>query len=117
MVSAQLEDIPAVMPQPARTAEALRAALAALAPSWLPDFDRSQDEATDKAVELGALWPVHYWLRHWAAIVDIERHPESSYRYRQAERIDTISDDPDIRRRGVRVSGDIYRAALATVGE
>ncbi|UGQ10906.1 hypothetical protein LO772_29495 [Yinghuangia sp. ASG 101] len=116
-MSAQVEHPVAVMPRPERTAEALRSALAALAPSWIPEFDRSQDEATDKAVELGALWPVHAWLRHWAAIVEIERHPDTSYRYRHAEQIDTLSDDPEVRRRAVRVSGDIYRAALDTVGE
>ncbi|MDI2129567.1 DUF6247 family protein [Yinghuangia seranimata] len=116
-MTAQPEHVPATMPQPERTAEALRKALIALDPSRLTDFDQSQREALDMAVTTGELWHVRSWLRHWAAIVEIERHPETSRAYHQAERIDTMSDDPDIRLRGVRVSGDMYRAAFATVGE
>ncbi|MEU0940246.1 hypothetical protein [Embleya sp. NPDC005971] len=105
-----------VMARPERTIEGVRQAIALLAPHWLPEMDRSQREATAKALEINRLDPLRAWLRHWAAITEIERHPDLAFRYHHAEQVDTVSDDPGVRARGVRVSGELLRAAYAAVG-
>ncbi|MGC0423533.1 hypothetical protein [Embleya sp. AB8] len=105
-----------VIARPECTIEGVRAAIALLAPHWLPEMDRSQREATAKALEINRLDPLRGWLRHWAAIAEIERHPDLAFRYHHAEQVDTVSDDPRVRARGVRVASELLRAAYAAVG-
>ncbi|MFE5329642.1 hypothetical protein ACFRCG_24965 [Embleya sp. NPDC056575] len=115
MPTAESEYGTPVMPRPERTIEGLRRAITLLAPHWLPEMDRSQREATATALRINRLDPLRAWLRHWAAVVEIERHPDLAFRYHRAEQVDTISDDAEVRARGVRVAEDLMRAAYAAV--
>ncbi|MGW1997851.1 hypothetical protein [Embleya sp. NPDC001921] len=77
--------------------------------------DRAGGRSTARCSSVTWLDPLRGWLRHWAAIAEIERHPDLAFRYHHAEQVDTVSDDPRVRARGVRVTGELLRAAYAAV--
>ncbi|MFD4245005.1 hypothetical protein ACFWP3_25965 [Streptomyces sp. NPDC058525] len=63
------------VPQPAATAEDLRAALARIAPDAVPTFDAERATAVARAREQFSAAPMRRFLRQWALYVAIERHP------------------------------------------
>ena len=73
-----------LIPRPERTPGALRAACAVVAPDLLAAYDQAKDEALAEAVEHGSLKPVHAYLSHWAALIEIERHPATASPARSA---------------------------------
>ncbi|MEV7618158.1 DUF6247 family protein [Streptomyces sp. NPDC089799] len=72
-------------PQPAATAEDLRAALARLAPEAVPTFDAERAAAVARAREQVSSAPMRRFLRQWALYVAIERHPAQAARLRVLE--------------------------------
>lgn len=74
-----------LIPRPERTPDALRAACAVVAPQFLPAYDQAKDKALAEAVEHGSQAPVHACLRHWSALIEIERHPGTAKEYHRAE--------------------------------
>ncbi|MFD4144395.1 hypothetical protein [Streptomyces sp. NPDC058572] len=68
------------VPQPPLQAEAIRAALAQVAPHLLPDFDRDRAASTDRArAEVSAV-PLRAFAEAWAIEVAIARHPQTAER-------------------------------------
>ncbi|MFE2263473.1 DUF6247 family protein [Streptomyces griseosporeus] len=104
-----------LIPRPERTPAALRAACAVVAPQLLPAYDQAKDQALAEAVERGSLGPVHAYLAHWAALIEIERHPASAKAYHRAEYLAQIATDPDEAREQSAAAAAIYRDAARAV--
>ncbi|MFD6620061.1 hypothetical protein ACFWFB_32990 [Streptomyces albidoflavus] len=72
-------------PRPAHTPDALRAALAVVAPTRLPEMQRTKDEAFNHAVAFQSLIPLMCWVYDWARDIEIARRPDLSARYERAQ--------------------------------
>ncbi|UQI43879.1 hypothetical protein M1P56_05670 [Streptomyces sp. HU2014] len=81
--------------RPERTPDALRTALARLAPHRLADMERQKDEAFQLAAQSNSLGPIRGWLTIWAAEVEVERRPDLLERRRAAERAVQTCDRDD----------------------
>ncbi|MFE0687260.1 hypothetical protein ACWGNE_12840 [Streptomyces xiamenensis] len=81
--------------RPPRTPDALRLALARIAPHRLAEMERQKNEAFSLAAEHGAIGPIRSWLTIWAGEVEIERRPELAARRQAAERIVQTRDRED----------------------
>jgi hypothetical protein len=75
-----------LIPRPAQTPDALRAALAVVAPGRLDEMQATKDDAFAKAVEWQSLSPVQSWVLIWAREIEIARRPDLSSRFTQAQR-------------------------------
>ncbi|MDX2601866.1 hypothetical protein PV379_21620 [Streptomyces caniscabiei] len=73
-----------LIPRPEQTADALRAALAVVAPGRLEEMQSTKDEAFAKAVEWQSLSPVRSWVLVWARDIEIARRPELAARHARA---------------------------------
>ncbi|MFC8709147.1 DUF6247 family protein [Streptomyces sp. NPDC057197] len=104
-----------LIPRPERTPAALRAACAVVAPQLLALYDQAKEQALAEAVEHGSLTPVHAYLSHWAALLEIERHPETAKRYHRAEYLAQIATEPEQARAHLAAAGAIYRDAAKAV--
>ncbi|WP_320780059.1 DUF6247 family protein [Streptomyces sp. CRN 30] len=103
------------IPRPERTPGALRAACAVVAPQLLAAYDQAKDHALAEAVEHGSLKPVHAYLAHWAALIEIERHPETARAYHRAEYLAQVATTPDEAREHLVRASTIYRNATRSV--
>ncbi|MEU9555544.1 DUF6247 family protein [Streptomyces fumanus] len=84
-----------LIPMPELTPEALRRAVAHIAPSRLPALTQHLFEATTNAQQTRSLAPLRAFVHSWAVFVAIERHPARAERLRELERIvDTGEADP-----------------------
>ncbi|MGV9501185.1 DUF6247 family protein [Streptomyces sp. NPDC003642] len=82
-------------PMPPLTPEALRDAVARIAPSRLPTLTQHLFEAATNAQQTQSLAPLRAFVHSWAVFVAIERHPAGTERLRELERIiDTGEQDP-----------------------
>ena len=72
IVSTQPDHDTELIPRPARTPEALRAALAAIAPERLPEMDADQRRAVAAAIEQSSIKPLQLFMIAWAANIEIE---------------------------------------------
>ncbi|WP_254370466.1 hypothetical protein [Streptomyces sp. A3M-1-3] len=80
---------------PDLTTEALRAAVAKIAPSRIPALTQHLFEATTNAQQTQSLAPLRAFVHSWAVFVAIERHPERAARLRELERlVDAGEQDP-----------------------
>jgi hypothetical protein len=80
---------------PELTPDALRAAVARIAPSRIPALTQHLFEATTNAQQTQSLAPLRAFLHSWAVFVAIERHPERAARLRELERfVDEGEQDP-----------------------
>ncbi|MFJ3922619.1 hypothetical protein [Streptomyces sp. NPDC090022] len=71
---------PSTVPQPPAQPEAIRAALAQVAPHLLADFDRDRAASTARArAEVSAI-PLRTFTEAWAVEVATARHPETAAR-------------------------------------
>ncbi|MEU0074759.1 DUF6247 family protein [Streptomyces sp. NPDC006332] len=104
-----------LIPRPECTPAALRAACAVVAPQFLAAYDQAKDQALAEAVEHGSLKPVHAYLAHWAALIEIERHPETARAYHRAEYLAQISSTPKEAREHLATAAGIYRDAAKAV--
>ncbi|MBY8339888.1 DUF6247 family protein [Streptomyces spinosirectus] len=104
-----------LIPTPERTPGSLRAACAVVAPQLLTSYDQAKDQALANAVEQGSLGPVHAYLAHWAALLEIERHPETARAYHRAEYLAQVASAPDEAREYLVEAAAIYRDAAQAV--
>ncbi|MEF3118856.1 hypothetical protein [Streptomyces chrestomyceticus] len=83
-------------PRPDRSPDALRLALARLAPHRLPEMEQQKNEAFELAAKSESLGPIRGWLTVWAGEIEIERRPDLLSRRRAAEHsLQTLDhDDP-----------------------
>ncbi|WP_079168487.1 hypothetical protein [Streptomyces colonosanans] len=73
-----------LIPRPEQTPEAVRVALARVAPHRLSDMERHKEQAIAAAIADGKIGHLQHWLTYWRAQVEIERRPDLSARYRAA---------------------------------
>ncbi|MFC9915700.1 hypothetical protein [Streptomyces sp. NPDC059862] len=84
-----------LIPMPELTPDALRRAVARIAPSRLPALTQHLFEATTNAQQTQSFAPLRAFVHSWAVFVAIERHPVRAERLRELERIvDTGDQDP-----------------------
>lgn len=84
-----------LIPMPELTPDALRAAVARIAPSRVPALTQHLFEATTNAQQTQSLAPLRAFVHSWAVFVAIERHPERAARLRELEQIvDAGEQDP-----------------------
>ncbi|MCX4749075.1 hypothetical protein OG455_26805 [Kitasatospora sp. NBC_01287] len=89
------------IPRPEKTPDALRIALARLAPHRLAEMEKQKNEAFALATQYDTLGPLHGWLTIWAGEVEIERRPDLYERRRRAEESvqhTSGKDDPHFRK-------------------
>ncbi|MER7836272.1 DUF6247 family protein [Streptomyces sp. NPDC096040] len=81
------------MPEP--TPDALRAAVARIAPSRIPALTQHLFDAATNAQQTRSLAPLRAFVHSWAVFVAIQRHPERAARLRELERVvDAGEQDP-----------------------
>ncbi|QOV35462.1 hypothetical protein IM697_36250 [Streptomyces ferrugineus] len=73
-----------LIPRPERTPDAVRVALARIAPHRLGEMERHKEQALAAAIADGKIGHLQHWLTYWHAQVEIERRPDLSTRYRTA---------------------------------
>lgn len=84
-----------LIPMPELTPDALRAAVARIAPSRVPALTQHLFEATTNVQQIRSLAPLRSFVHSWAVFVAIERHPQQAARLRELERIvDGGDEDP-----------------------
>ncbi|MFJ8021195.1 hypothetical protein [Streptomyces sp. NPDC096311] len=74
-----------LIPRPEQNPDALRAALATVAPGRLEEMQATKDEAFAKAVEWQSLSPVQSWVLIWARDIEIACRPDLSTRFAHAQ--------------------------------
>ncbi|MCX4827651.1 MULTISPECIES: DUF6247 family protein [unclassified Streptomyces] len=74
-----------LIPMPELTPDALRAAVARIAPSRVPALTQHLFEATTNAQQTQSLAPLRAFVHSWAVFVAIERHPARAARLRELE--------------------------------
>jgi hypothetical protein len=95
---------------PALTLDALRQAVAVVAPSRLPEFFQEIQDAFGQAGEEDSVFPIRHFYQRWGATVAIERRPSVAVRLHAAER--ALADpDAEVRDQAVREAADIVQAA------
>ncbi|MEU9452126.1 hypothetical protein [Streptomyces sp. NPDC048277] len=105
-----------LIPRPELTPDALRAALAIVAPGRLDEMQAMKDEAFAKAVEWQSLSPVQSWVLIWARTIEIARRPDLSTRYAQAK--NSLEDeDPVVAHEALRELSSVLDEALKAVRE
>jgi hypothetical protein len=103
-----------LVPMPALTLDALRQAVAVVAPSRLPEFFQEIQDAFGKAGEEDSVFPIRHFYQRWGATVAIERRPSIAARLHASER--ALADpDAEVRDRAVREAADIVQAAYREV--
>ncbi|MFJ8662428.1 hypothetical protein [Streptomyces sp. NPDC093795] len=115
-MTTQSDHVGELIPRPEQTPFALRAALAVVAPERLPEMDAGQRVAVTEAIEQSGITPLRLFLIEWAAVIEIERFPETARELRRAEYLAQVAEDPEESRRYVQAAGDIIRAAHRAVG-
>lgn len=116
MGAAPLPDDGPIAPRPERTPDALREAIARLAPHRLAEMEMEKNETLAMAVAQNSIGPIRMFLLRWAVVAEIERHPETARRLHRAEQVAQEAPDEATARRVVREAGDIIRAAHEQLG-
>lgn len=122
LAGALLEDImstPAdrareLIARPKQTPDALRAALAVVAPGRLEEMQATKDEAFAKAVEWQSLSPVQSWVLLWARDIEIARRPDLSSRFERAQS-NLEDEDPVIARQALQELTAVLDEAMKAV--
>jgi hypothetical protein len=70
---------------PALTLDALRQAVAAVAPSRLPEFFQEIQDAFSQAGDEDSVYPIRHFYQRWSATIAIERRPSVTARLHAAE--------------------------------
>ncbi|WP_039938818.1 DUF6247 family protein [Streptomyces himastatinicus] len=105
-----------VPPQPTATPEALRAAVAQVAPGSLAAFDAERAEAVQQARAEVSAAPLRSFTGQWSVNVAIARHPARANRLRELETLASSSDDIVQAREAIAEIGRILDAAFAEAG-
>ncbi|WP_042422183.1 hypothetical protein [Streptacidiphilus anmyonensis] len=105
-----------LIPAPAHTPEALRAALAKVAPHRLPEMEQQKNEVFALAVESGSITPLRTFILTWAAHIEIARNLETAARLRAAEHLMQVLDPATEQwRDAARECTTLFDTAYATV--
>ncbi|MDG4865400.1 DUF6247 family protein [Streptomyces sp. T-3] len=104
-----------LIPKPPATVSALRQAVAQVAPIAVPAFTRELDQAVDQAGAGADLAPLRRFTAHWAAYVEIQRHPSVAARFSELEAIVAEGGEERVRAAASeigRILDDAYAATL-----
>jgi hypothetical protein len=103
-----------LIPAPAQTPEALRAALVQVAPHRLREMEGQKNEVFALAVESGSIAPLRTFISAWAAHIEIARNLESAVQLRAGEHLMQVL-DPATEQWGqaARECADLFDAAYA----
>ncbi|MEU6342987.1 hypothetical protein ABZ883_18835 [Streptomyces sp. NPDC046977] len=103
--------------RPGRTPDALRMALAQVAPHRLAEMERQKNEAIALSVESGSIEPLRGFLAAWAVHVEIARDLGTAARLRSAEHAaQTLDRDDPLWREATAEIRAIFDEARAAVG-
>ncbi|MEU5422728.1 hypothetical protein ACFY1P_21880 [Streptomyces sp. NPDC001407] len=105
-----------LIPMPELTPDALRAAVARIAPSRIPDLTQHLFEATTNAQQTQSLAPLRTFVHHWAVFIAIERHPERAARLRELEDAARTAETKDALRPLLAEIRQIFRTAETEAG-
>ncbi|KAB1987790.1 hypothetical protein [Streptomyces triticiradicis] len=103
-----------LIPRPEHTPDALRAALAVVAPGRLEEMQAKKDEAFAKAVEWQSLSPVQSWVLIWARDIEIARRPDLSARHSRAKSL-LEDEDPAVAQEALRELSSVLDEAMKAV--
>ncbi|EGX60831.1 hypothetical protein SZN_05237 [Streptomyces zinciresistens K42] len=103
-----------LIPRPEQTPDALRAALAVVAPARLEEMQATKDAAFAKAVEWESLSPVRSWVLLWSRDIEIARRPALAARFARA-RNSLEDEDPDVAREALRELTAVLDEAMRAV--
>ncbi|MFG2293733.1 DUF6247 family protein [Streptomyces sp. NPDC048603] len=84
-----------LIPMPALTPAALRAAVAQIAPAHLPAFVEHLDRAAEQSAEQSTIAPLRAFLQWWGEFVAIQRIPTRARRMHELETIAGTASDRD----------------------
>ncbi|WP_042423596.1 DUF6247 family protein [Streptacidiphilus anmyonensis] len=104
-----------LIPRPTKSPAALKAALAVVAADQLPEMVEGQTKAMAEAITTGGIAPIQAFVAHWAAVVEIERRPETARAYHRADYLANHGETVGECRRHAVVLAEIYRSAFAAV--
>ncbi|WP_282203467.1 hypothetical protein [Kitasatospora fiedleri] len=74
-----------------------------------------QTEAMAEAITTGSVQPIRSFVAHWAAVVEIERHPATARTYHRANYLANHAGAVQECRRHAATVAELYRAAYAVV--
>lgn len=103
-----------LVPRPEQTPDALRAALAVVAPGRLPEMQQTKEEAFAKALEWQSLSPVRGWALAWARDIEIARRPDPAARHSRAKG-NLEHEDADVAREALRELSTVLDEAMTAV--
>ncbi|NEA48471.1 hypothetical protein [Streptomyces sp. SID10815] len=103
-----------LVPRPEQTPDALRTALAVVAPGRLAEMQRTKDDAFAKAVEWQSLSPVRSWVLAWARDIEIARRPDLAARHARA-RGALEHEDPAVAREALQELTEVLDEAMRAV--
>ena len=103
-----------LIPMPALSLPALRQAVAAVAPSRLPEFFHEIQDAFTQAGDEDSIFPIRHFYQRWGAAIAIERQPTVAARLHAAEQ--ALADpDPAVRNQAIQEASEIVQAAYREV--
>ncbi|WP_089106618.1 hypothetical protein [Streptomyces hyaluromycini] len=73
-----------LIPRPEPTPDAVRVALARIAPYRLAEMEQQKEQALAAALQDGRIGHLRHWLAYWQAQVEIERRPDLHSRHQAA---------------------------------
>lgn len=103
-----------LIPMPALELDALRQAMATVAPSRLPEFFQEIQDAFSQVGDEDSVFAIRHFYQRWGATIAIERRPAVAARLHAAERA-LAGPDAGVRDRAVREAADIVQAAYREV--
>ncbi|XKK58592.1 hypothetical protein HFP71_20375 [Streptomyces sp. ARC32] len=103
-----------LVPRPEQTPDALRAALAVVAPGRLPEMQQTKEEAFAKALEWQSLSPVRGWALAWTRDIEIARRPDLAARHSRAKG-NLEHEDADVAREALRELSAVLDEAMKAV--
>lgn len=106
-----------LIPRPEQNPAALKAALAVVAADRLPEMIDGQTKAMAEAIEAGSVQPIRSFVAHWAAVVELERHPAAAQAYHRANYLANHATTVAECREQAVIVAELYRAAYAAVNE
>lgn len=74
-----------------------------------------QTSAMTEAISTGSVQPIRAFVVHWAALVEIERHPATAQAYRQANYLANHAGTVQERHEHATMVAEFYRAAYTAV--
>ncbi|MFF4385002.1 hypothetical protein [Kitasatospora sp. NPDC001547] len=104
-----------LIPRPERNPAALKAALAVVAADRLPEMIDGQTKAMVEAITTGNVQPIRSFVAHWAAVVEIERHPATAQAWHRANYLANHAATVAECREHAATVAELYRAAYAAV--